>query len=88
MGQAAGVPYKTVRSQKDEAKWRTDRIMHYIRQRRSRHWRLKAGEEDFRPQYNELARAVKRLTRKAKSNYLIRVASQAKTDSKGFFSGL
>ena len=35
--------------------------------------RLKAGEDDLRPQYNELARTVKRLMRKAKGNYEIKV---------------
>ncbi|MPC25684.1 hypothetical protein E2C01_018807 [Portunus trituberculatus] len=47
--------------------------------------RLKAGDEALRPLYHELVRTVKRLTRKAKSEYELRVASQAKTDAKGFF---
>ena len=76
------------KSQKDKPKWMTDRPRHYIRQKRSTHHRLKAGEEDLRPQYNELGRTVKRLSRKAKNSYDIEIASQAKTDPKGFCLGL
>ena len=46
--------------------------------------RLKAGEDDLRPQYNELAKTVKRLTRKAKSIYEIKSAKQRRTQSDFF----
>ena len=47
--------------------------------------RIKAGEEELRPQYNELVRTVKKLTRKAKSDYEVKVANHAKSDPKGFY---
>ena len=63
----------------------TDRLMHYIGQRRSTYRRLNPGEEDLRSQYNELARTVKESTRKVKSNFEIKVSNQAKSDSRRFF---
>ena len=66
-GQAANIPHKIIRSQKDKPKWMTDKLRHYIGQKRSIYQGLKAGEEDLRPQY-KLARSVRRLMRKAKSN--------------------
>ena len=64
----------------------TDKLRHYIGWKRSTYWRLKADKEDLRTQYNELARAVKRLTKEPKNNYEIKVASQAKMDPKRFFT--
>ena len=84
MGQGASTPYKIIRSQNDKPKWISDKLMHYIGQKRCTNLMLKAGEENLRSQYNELARTVKRLTKKTKSNYEINVASQAKTDPKEF----
>ncbi len=55
----------------------------YIGRKRSIYRRLKAGEEVLRPEYNELARIVRRLTRKGKNNYKLEVANQAKTDHRG-----
>ena len=46
---------------------------------------MKAGEEGLRHQYNELARTVRKLTRNAKNTYERKVASQVKTDPKGFY---
>ena len=52
---------------------------------KSTYRRLKAGRENLMPQYNKLDRTVKRLTKKAKSNYEIKISSQAKTNPKVFF---
>ena len=47
--------------------------------------RVKAGQENYRNQYIELARTVKKLTRTAKKKHEIKVVSQVKTVPKGFF---
>ena len=33
-GQAANIPYKAIRSQKNEPKWMKDRLKHYIRKKK------------------------------------------------------
>lgn len=83
-GQEANVLYKTMRLQNDKPKFMTDRLRRRIGQIISIYRRLNV-EEDFRPQYNKLARTVKRLTRKAKNNYDIKVVSETKMDPKGLF---
>ena len=84
-GQLANIPYRAIRSQKTDPKWMTVRLKHYIGMKRGIYKRLKAGEEVLRPQYIELVRTVRKLTRKAKNNYEIKIASQVKTNPKGFF---
>lgn len=60
------------------------RLRHYRRQKKST-YRSSKAENDIRPQYKELGRTVKRLTRKVESNYETKVGSQAKTKPKGLF---
>ncbi len=62
-GQLANIPYRAIRSQKNDPKWMTARLKHYIGRNRSIK-RLRAGEEVLRSQYNELVRTVKKLTSK------------------------
>ena len=45
----------------------------------------KAGQDNYRKQYIEVSRSVKKLTRIANKQYQIKLASQVKTDPKGFF---
>ena len=84
-GQLANIPNRTIRTDTNDPKWMTERLKHYIGLKRGIYKKVKAGEEALRSQYNELARTVKRLTRKAKITYEMRVASQAKTNPKGFY---
>ncbi len=84
-GQLAYIPYRAIRSQKNYPKWMTARLKHYIGRKRSIYKRLREGEEVLRPEYNELVRTVMKLTRKAKGNYELSVASHVKTDPKGFY---
>ena len=84
-GQLANIPYRTIRSKKNDPKWMTGRLKHYIGVKRGIYNRVKAGEEELRPQYNELVRTVKRLTREAKNNYEVKIATHAKNDPKGFY---
>ncbi|MPD05617.1 hypothetical protein E2C01_101369 [Portunus trituberculatus] len=84
-GQVGHIPCKTIKSQRNDPKWMTDRLKSYIGQKKNIYKGRKAGDETLWPLYSELVRTVKRLTRKAKSNYEFRVTSQAKTDPKGFF---
>ena len=62
MGQAAIIPYKTLRSQKDKPKCMTDRLRNYIGQKISIYRRLRGGDEVLRAQFNKLARTVSMLT--------------------------
>ncbi len=55
------------------------------RWKRSIYKRLRAGEEVLWSQYNKLVGTVRKLTRKAKGNYELSVASHVKTDPKGFY---
>ncbi len=82
-GKMVNIPYRTVISQRNYPKWITGRLKHYTGLKRSIYKRLKAEEEDLRPQYNELVRRVRKLTKKAKNNYKL----QTKTDPKGFYQG-
>ena len=84
-GQVRSIPYREIRSKNNDPKWMNSKLKHYIGLKRNVYKKLKAGQEELRAQYNELARTVKKLTRSAKNNYEIKVAKEAKTDPKGFF---
>lgn len=66
-------------------KWLTASLKHYVGLKKGIYVRVKAGEEVLRPQHNELARTVRKLTKNAKNTHKLKVASQAKTDLKGFY---
>ena len=84
-GQLANIPCRAIRSDNNDPKWMTARLKHYIGLKRGIYKKIKAGDEGLRPQYNELARTVRKLTKNAKNTYELKVARQAKTDPKGFY---
>ncbi len=61
-------------------------LKHEIGLKRRLYKRIKNSEIHLRAQYNELVRTVKRNTRVAKGNYEIKVAREAKSNSKGLFN--
>ena len=84
-GQRANIPYRAIRTDRNDPKWMNARLKHCIGLKRGIYKKVKAGEEGLRQQYNELARTVRKLTRNAKYAYERKVASQVKTDPKGFY---
>ncbi|XP_076034815.1 uncharacterized protein LOC143021293 [Oratosquilla oratoria] len=76
---------KSIRKNSNTPKWMTDRLKHEIGIKRGLYVKIKNGESHLRSRYNEMAKLVKRNTRSAKRNYEIKVASQAKSNPKGFF---
>ena len=84
-GQLANIPYRAIRSDNNDPKWMTARLKQYIGLKRGIYKKVKAGDESLRPRYIELARTVRKLTKKAKDAYELKVANQAKTDAKGFY---
>ncbi len=60
-------------------------LRHEIGLKRRLYKRIKNGENHLRARYKDLVKAVKRNTRVAKRNYEIKVAREAKSNSKGFF---
>ena len=84
-GQEQHIPYRKVRSSRNDPRWMTYRIKHLIGLKRGLYKRIRDGEETLRCRYNELARTIKKTIRGAKRDYEIRVANNAKQDPKGFF---
>ena len=85
-GQLANIRYRAIRTDRNDPKWMTARLKHYIRLKQGIYKKVNALEEGLRPQYNELVRPVRKLTNSAKNTYELKVAaSQAKTDPKGFY---
>ena len=58
-------------------------IKHLIGLKRWLYKCIRDGEETFRCRYNELARNIKKIIRRAKKDYEIRVTNNAKQDPKG-----
>ena len=84
-GQIANIPYRAIRTDRNDPKWMNARLKHCIGLKRGIYKKVKAGDDSLRPRYNELARTVRKLTKNAKNTYELKVASQAKTDPKGFY---
>ena len=84
-GQSANIPCRAIRSDNNDPRWMTARLKHYIGLKRGIYRKVKAGDDNLRPQYNEIARTVRKLTKNAKNAYELKVARQAKTDPKGFY---
>ena len=84
-GQDKYIPYRKIRSNKNSPKWMTNNLKHLIGVKRSIYKKIKNGEVELRDRYNVLTRLVKRVTRKAKRDYELKIASNAKSDPKGFF---
>ena len=84
-GQLANIPCRAIRSDNNDPKWMTARLKHYIGLKRGIYKKVKAGDDSLRPRYIELARTVRKLTKNAKNAYELKVANQAKTDTKGFY---
>ena len=79
------IPKKRVRSKKNDPKWMDNSIRKNIDLKRGLYRRIKRGDVQFRGQYNELARKVKKDIRTAKRNYEVKIARDAQRDPKGFF---
>ena len=56
IGQSANIPYREIRSQKNDPKWMIVSLRRYIGQKKGVYTRIykriKAGAEELRPQYN------------------------------------
>ena len=63
----------------------TNKLKYIIGLKKYIYKKVKAGQDNYREQYIELFRSVKKVTRTAKKQYEIKVAIQVKTDPKGFF---
>ena len=83
--QKLSIPYKTFRCRKNDPKWMTDRLKHYIGLKRGVYKRWKEGDEQLSERYRQISREVRKMTRVAKKDYEIRIAKEAKTNPKGFF---
>lgn len=65
-GQLSNIPYRTITIGMNYPKWLTARLKHYVGLKKGIYVRVKAGEEASRPQHNELARTVRKLTKMLK----------------------
>lgn len=77
-GQELHIPHRKLRSCKNDPKWMTGRLRGMIGIKRGIYRRLKAGEVGLRDRYTLLARNIKKDIRRAKRDYEIRIASNAK----------
>ena len=84
-GQQQYIPYRQVRSKGNNPRWMTDRLKKEIGIKRGLYVRIKKGETHLETRYREMARIVKKNTRRAKRNYEIKVAREAGSNPKGFF---
>lgn len=66
-------------------RWVADRLKHEKGIKRLIYNRVKCRATHLRDRYIELARTVRKNMRRAKKNYEIRVAREAKSDPKCFF---
>ena len=82
------IPLKHIRCEQSDPRWMTNAVKYKIGLKRGIYKRMKEGETNLRDRYFQLAREVKNEVRKAKRNYEISVARQAKVDPKLFFPPL
>ena len=85
-GQNRYIPNRKIRpSFNNNPRWMTTRLKHLIGVKREVYKKMRNGEVELRNRYNTLARLVKSLTRKAKRQYELKVATNVKSNPKGFF---
>ena len=84
-GQERHIPHREIRSGKIDPKWMTGRLKGLIGIKRGVYKRIRDGEVELRDRYTLLARTIKKDIRKAKRDYEIRVATNVKSNPKGFF---
>ena len=84
-GQERHIPHRKIRSGKNDPKWMTSRLRSLIGMKRGVYKRIREGEVELRDRYTLLARTIKKSIRKAKRDYEIRVATNVKSNPKGFF---
>ena len=71
-GQKKYIPYRQIKSIRNDPRWMTDRLKYMIGMKRGIYKRIKSGKTNLRDRYSALARWIK------KRNYEIKVAKNAK----------
>ena len=74
-GQKLNIPYRAIRSRRNDPKWMTNKLKYIIGLKRNKYKKVKAGQDNYREQYIELSRSFKKLTHIAKRQYEIKIAS-------------
>ena len=70
--QKQNIPYRATRSRRNDPKWMTNKLKYIIGLKRNIYKKVKAGQEDYREQYIELSKTVKKLTRTTKKTTRLR----------------
>ena len=80
------IPKKALRSNNSQPKWFTNKIKHLLGTKNGLYKKLKRGEVLVRDRLSSVKRELKKEIRKAKREYEMKIAREAKTNPKGFFS--
>ena len=85
IAQNSYIPKREYRNKRNDPKWFNNKIRHLVAVKKGNFRRLKDGQENIRNSFNTTKRTLKAEIRKAKRNYEIKVAREAKVNVKAFF---